>query len=185
MTTMLDRPIQTFDRPPVETVPEAPLRLRPPIRARRERRWPGLLLVGLLAAAVGFGSGFGLGYISRDSEIAQLKSLSQMSTMPSQDVGEGYLSGGSVYDSQVPQAPSVGEGNLPGGSVYGSQVPAEADLLPFPTTVAVPHGVAPVDTPEFPVTVTAQIPHQVAPVDTPAFPEIVIVPIPRGVAPID
>lgn len=183
MTTLLDRPQQTIDRP-VQTVPEVGRRL-PPTPARPIRRWPRMvLLVGLLAALVGFGCGFGLGYISRNSEVAQLTSLGTFTTLPSEDLGQGYLPGGSVYDSQIPgYTTDVGQGYLPGSSVYRSQVPPKVDQGVFPTTVTVPHGVAPVDTPEIPPMV--KIPHQVAPVDTPEIPVSVIVQIPHQVAPVE
>lgn len=160
MTTLLDRPTQSLHRP-LEPAPKAPYG-RPPRLAQRPR-WPGMLLVGVLAAGVGFGSGFGLGYISRNAEVEQLRSLGTFITVPAEETGAGYT--GSVVDSQVPDYTNgVGQGYQAGSSVHSSQIPSEALEEEFPATVQVPHGVADVSTAETPVMVTVQIPRGVAPI---------------------
>ncbi len=60
-----------FEQPSVRVEPSpAPVA---PVPAKAERRWVRYLVVGLLSAAVGLAAGFGLGYASRNDEVASLK----------------------------------------------------------------------------------------------------------------
>jgi hypothetical protein len=63
MTTIFEQPSVRVEPSPVPVAPA-------PVKA--ERRWVRYLAVGLLSGAVGLAAGFGLGYASRNDEVASL-----------------------------------------------------------------------------------------------------------------
>lgn len=63
MTTIFEQPSVRVEPAPTPVAPA-------PVKA--ERRWVRYLAVGLLSGAVGLAAGFGLGYASRNDEVASL-----------------------------------------------------------------------------------------------------------------
>lgn len=77
MTTVLERPVATVTTvtPPAPTMP-APR----PVHVQRARR--RYLAVGATAAVVGIAVGFGLGYVSRNDEVARLEATTVTTLAP-------------------------------------------------------------------------------------------------------
>lgn len=74
MTTVLERPVTTV-APPTPAAPATrPVRLQP---ARRR-----YLALGVAAGLVGVAVGFGLGYVSRNDEVARLEATSVTTLAP-------------------------------------------------------------------------------------------------------
>jgi hypothetical protein len=67
-----------FGQPAVR--PEAPPTPVAPVPVKTERRWLRYLAVGLLGGVVGLAAGFGLGYASRNDEVASLKTQAAPTT---------------------------------------------------------------------------------------------------------
>jgi hypothetical protein len=72
MTTVLERPAVTHEPAVAPVVPA-------PVRQHTGRRY---LAIGVLAGVVGIGVGFGLGYVSRSAEVAQLEATSVTTLAP-------------------------------------------------------------------------------------------------------
>lgn len=86
-----------FEQPSVRVQP-APTPVAP-APAKAERRWVTYLVVGLLSGAVGLAAGFGLGYASRNDEVASLTAQAGARTTAS--AGYDY----SVAREHLAQAP--------------------------------------------------------------------------------
>jgi len=80
-----------FEQPSVRVEPSPPPVAPAPVKA--ERRWVRHLAVGLLSEAVGLAAGFGLGYASRNDEVASLKAGAGTTATASYDysLARGHL----------------------------------------------------------------------------------------------